>query len=393
MVPPPSVETQAELINRPTAGVKKAVDDVTTFERGYIPPNFTIKEIREAIPAHCFERNALRSASYVAKDVAAIAVLVYAATFIDAHLPLVWRYVAWPLYWFFCGAFATGIWVLAHECGHHAFSRSTALNNTVGFILHTALLVPYHSWRITHSKHHKYTGHLDKDQVFVPKTRSKLGLPKDASQRHSALEDAPIITLLRLIGQQLIGFPLYLSLNVSGQSYDRWANHFNPSSPMFDPKNFYDVILSDVGMIVVLSAIVYFSYAYSFLAVAKYYLIPYLVVNHWLVLITFLQHTDPKLPHYREGQWDFVRGAATTVDRHLGFLDPIFHRITSTHVAHHYFCTMPHYHAEEATKHLAKVLGSYYIFDDTPIFKALWRSHNECKYIEDEGQVVFYKKN
>jgi omega-6 fatty acid desaturase / acyl-lipid omega-6 desaturase (Delta-12 desaturase) len=37
--------------------------------------------------------------------------------------------------------------------------------------------VPYHSWRITHAKHHASTAHLTQDQVFVPKTRSQLGLP------------------------------------------------------------------------------------------------------------------------------------------------------------------------------------------------------------------------
>ena len=52
---------------------------------------------------------------------------------------------------------------------------------------------------------------------------------------------------------------------------------------------------------------------------------------------------------------------------------------------------MPHYNAEEATKHIEKVLGHYYIFDDTPIFKALWRSYVSCKYIEDEGDIIFYK--
>lgn len=36
--------------------------------------------------------------------------------------------------------------------------------------------VPYHSWRITHGKHHAATGHMDQDQVFVPSTRSELGL-------------------------------------------------------------------------------------------------------------------------------------------------------------------------------------------------------------------------
>ena len=39
-----------------------------------------------------------------------------------------------------------------------------------------SLGVPYHSWRITHAKHHASTAHMTQDQVFVPKTRSQLGL-------------------------------------------------------------------------------------------------------------------------------------------------------------------------------------------------------------------------
>ncbi|CAG8654240.1 7552_t:CDS:2, partial [Scutellospora calospora] len=347
------------------------VDEVTKFERDYVPPNFTIKELRQAIPAHCFERNTLRSASYMVKDLAVIAVLVYAATFIDTHFPQTIR-----------------LWVIAHECGHRAFSPYKFINNTVGFILHTALLVPFHSWRITHSKHHKHTGHVKKDQVFVPKTRTRLGLPpkdKDHDDETSIFEETPIVSLVTLIAQQLFGWPLYLIINASGQEYKgRWVNHFNPSSPIFEPKHYNDIIISDIGIIIALSCICYFSYIYSFMTVVKYYLIPYLIVNHWLVLITYLQHTDSKLPHYRDEQWNFVRGAACTVDRHFGFLDSIFHRISSTHVAHHYFSKMPHYHAEEATIHLKKVLGSYYIFDDTPIFKALWESYNQCRFIEDE---------
>ncbi|CAH1760051.1 12234_t:CDS:2 [Entrophospora sp. SA101] len=382
------------------------------YERNYVPPNITIKELRDVIPPHCFQRSTLKSMSYLAKDLIAIMILAYGATFIDkyiASLPL--RFLAWSFYWFWCGAFATGIWVIGHECGHQSFSPSKKINNIVGFIFHSALLVPYHSWRISHSKHHKHTGHITKDQVFVPKTRSRRGIPqsyvaKDAMDdiddknnsslqkgNHSVFEDTPIFILLNLIGQQLFGFPLYLSLNYSGSEiYDKlWTNHFDPTSPIFDPKHYGDVIISDIGMIGIFSIIGYSIYKFSLLAVVKYYLIPYLVVNHWLVMITFLQHTDPKLPHYRDGKWNFVRGAICTVDRHFGFLDSIFHRITSTHVAHHFFSQMPHYHAEEATEHLKKVLGPYYMFDDTPMFKALWRSYSKCKFIEDEGDIVFYK--
>ncbi len=47
---------------------------------------------------------------------------------------------------------------------------------------------------------------------------------------------------------------------------------------------------------------------------------PYLIVNNWLVMITFLQHTHPSLPHYHSYEWDWLRGALSTVDRSYGFL-------------------------------------------------------------------------
>lgn len=46
----------------------------------------------------------------------------------------------WSLYGFFVGLFATGLWVVAHECGHDAFSAHIWLNNFVGWILHSALV-------------------------------------------------------------------------------------------------------------------------------------------------------------------------------------------------------------------------------------------------------------
>ena len=44
------------------------------------------------------------------------------------------------------GAVCVGVWVLAHECGHQAFSRYQVVNDSVGLVLHSCLLVPYYSW-------------------------------------------------------------------------------------------------------------------------------------------------------------------------------------------------------------------------------------------------------
>jgi omega-6 fatty acid desaturase / acyl-lipid omega-6 desaturase (Delta-12 desaturase) len=118
--------------------------------------------------------------------------------FIQLPYPILYgvsRFAIWAFYTFAAGLVMTGLWVIAHECGHQAFSESKHVNNFVGYILHsgyifsslfnlslvispiTRLGVPYHSWRITHGKHHASTGHMDLDQVFVPKTRSQMGLP------------------------------------------------------------------------------------------------------------------------------------------------------------------------------------------------------------------------
>lgn len=77
-------------------------------------------------------------------------------------------------------------------------------------------------------------------------------------------------------------------------------------------------------------------------------------MNHWLVLITFLQHTDPILPHYRAPEFTFPRGALATLDRNLlGDCGPIMgwigahatHGISETHILHHISSKIPHYNA------------------------------------------------
>jgi hypothetical protein len=100
---------------------------------GWEIPDFSIKEIRDAIPAHCFERDTLRSFSHVAYDLSIIAALGYAATFID-QIPYSWiRVLLWPAYWIAQGIVATGVWVIAHECGHQAFSPSKVCMQSMYF--------------------------------------------------------------------------------------------------------------------------------------------------------------------------------------------------------------------------------------------------------------------
>ncbi|KAL0915948.1 hypothetical protein M5K25_013419 [Dendrobium thyrsiflorum] len=341
-------------------------------------PPFTLSQIRKAVPPHCFNRSTLRSFSYILYDLLISTVLFYLAVTLLPTLPSPYSLLAWPLYWFAQGCILTGLWVIAHECGHHAFSDSSLLDNTVGLILHSLLLVPYFSWKYSHSRHHSNTGSLDRDEVFVPKTRSSIPW-------YYPYLNNPLARLLTLAVTLTLGWPLYLILNVSGRPYPRFACHYDPYSPIYNARERAQIFLSDAGVLAAFYLLYRLSSAFSVLWVIRLYGVPLLIVNAWLVIITYLQHTHPALPHYDSEEWDWLRGALATVDRDYGFLNRVFHNITDTHVAHHLFSTMPHYHAMEATKAIRPLLDVYYRRDDTPVLKALWREATECIYVEAEG--------
>jgi fatty acid desaturase len=68
------------------------------------------------------------------------------------------------------------------------------------------------------------------------------------------------------------------------------------------------------------------------------------ILDLWtVIMITYLHHTDPTLPHYRGKEWNFQRGAAATVDRpFLGWQGRFFlHDVAHYHVVHHFFPKMP----------------------------------------------------
>lgn len=354
-------------------------------------PPFSLSQIKKAIPPHCFQRSVLRSFSYVVSDLTISSIFYYLATSYIPHLPSPLSFFAWPLYWVLQGCVLTGVWVIAHECGHHAFSDYSWLDDTVGVILHSFLLVPYFSWKYSHRRHHSNTGSLERDEVFVPKPKSELSW-------YSKYLNNPPGRFLTLVATLTLGWPLYLAFNVSGRKYDRFACHYDPYGPIYSDRERLQILISDIGVLTVTLALFRLMAARGIGWVICVYGMPLLIVNGFLVLITFLQHTHPALPHYDSLEWDWLRGALATVDRDYGVLNKVFHNITDTHVAHHLFSTMPHYHAMEATKAIKPILGEYYHIDRTPIYKAMWRETKECIYVEPDedardGNGVFWYRS
>lgn len=66
---------------------------------------------------------------------------------------------------------------------------------------------------------------MERDEVYVPKTRADLGIPKEsegAIDYEDYLGDTPIYTLFALIRQQVLAFPAYLREFAS--SYLQWLD-------------------------------------------------------------------------------------------------------------------------------------------------------------------------
>ena len=36
-------------------------------------------------------------------------------------------------------------------------------------------------------------------------------------------------------------------------------------------------------------------------------------------------------------------------------------------------------------------IGEHYHYSEKPVFRALWDNYNDCQFVEDEGEIVFYK--
>ena len=327
---------------------------------------FTLKTLRDAIPPHCFQPSVWKSLSYFFLDIGIISGLYAIAYTLDS-----WFF--WPIFWLMQGTMFWALFVVGHDCGHRSFSRYTWLNDLIGHLSHTPILVPFHGWRISHRTHHNNTGNIDTDESWYPVTASKY-------QEMSFWEKLARFELVLFV------YPLYLFK----RSPDRKGSHFLPSSPLFRPSEKWDVITSTICLISMIGLLGFLTYQWGFMWLLKYYLVPYVIFVMWLDLVTFLHHTDSDIPWYRGKDWYFLKGALSTIDHDYGFINNIHHNI-GTHVAHHIFLNMPHYHLKTATEAIKPILGEYYRKSERSIFQAFWRSYKSCYFVPDQGGKVYYQ--
>jgi omega-3 fatty acid desaturase (delta-15 desaturase) len=326
------------------------------------------EKVLAAIPATCFEKNPITSVFYFLRDYLFMGILYFLYPYCNHWaLKIVW--------WNVTGFFMWAIFVIGHDCGHGSFSDYTWLNEICGQIAHTSILVPFHGWRISHRDHHMKHNNIQQDKTFPP---------FDKEDYHSMPAHLKAVRFTYLM---VFLFPIYLTLD-----YDSTAgNHFNPyNKKLFrSATEFWQGLSSTICITLWLS---FLFYHFTVMQLIDAYFIPVIIFGWWLVVVTFLHHTDDKGTFYHEDEWTFLKGAATTFDRSFGWIIDHLHHDIGTHFVHHLFFTkIPHYHLVEATEHAKKALGDVYKKDDTPIFTAFNKSLSNCLWVEKDETGFKYK--
>jgi len=288
---------------------------------------------------------------------------------------LKYGFLFFPIYWYIQGTLYTSFFVLGHDCGHGSFSFYPLLNNIVGTILHTWILAPYYTWKVTHNKHHKNTNNIDKDEVFYPQR----GIKYEPSIRDNIFLWFPGV-----------GWFYYIIFGYT----PRTVNHLNPLEPMFR-KHLIGVCMTLGSYLGMFYLMYLYANSFGFKNLVIYHLIPVFIFACYMVIITMLHHTEVDLPWYADSEWNNVKGQLSTVDRHYGHVHTVLHSI-GTHQIHHLFTKVPHYHLEEATEHFRKAFPELVRINEESVlfsFARMGKIFIAQRGIDQDTRVFTYSAN
>ncbi len=358
----------------------------------------SMKEFKSVIPSQYFNTKTLTSFGYLLQSTL-IQLVVIA---IGLTIPLTQRMIPiWILYALLSGTTAMGFWVIAHECGHGAFSKNRALETITGYLLHSLLLVPYFSWQRSHSVHHRFTNHITKGETHVPIVIGGNGISEKVGGEKELVFSNKLgktkYGILQLVLHLIFGWPAYLLTGSTGGIKYGTSNHFWPRKP-FSKKLWPEVWakkvwISDIGVAGVMISLIMLAMNHGIFLIIGMYFGPLLIVNCWLVLYTWLHHTDSDVPHLSNSEFSFMKGAFLSIDRPYGkVINFLHHHIGSSHLVHHVCPSIPHYHAKKVTLIIKKEFKKAYLFNPDPIHKALWNIACNCIAVTsdiDEGKYIW----
>jgi acyl-lipid omega-6 desaturase (Delta-12 desaturase) len=187
--------------------------------------------------------------------------------------------------------FTVRLFIIFHDCGHGAFFKSKAWNDTVGIFFGILTFTPYYRWHHAHLIHHRTAGNLDKrgvGDVWTLTVEEFNKLPKGRKLFYRIYRNPFIMFGLGAVLIFLI------------------TNRFTRKD--FSRRERISVYVTNLGIVAVAAGI-------SLLIGFKSYLLIQIPVIYFAsasgVLLFYLQHQFPDVHWYRDEEWDYSTVAIT----------------------------------------------------------------------------------
>jgi acyl-lipid omega-6 desaturase (Delta-12 desaturase) len=296
-----------------------------------VDADIRLKDIIKTLPQECFQKSHRKAWSSVLLTVLAVGLGFVAI----ANSP--WFLL--PLAWLFAGTAFTGLFVIAHDCGHRSFAKRRWVNDWVGQSLLLLLIYPFHSWRILHNHHHLHTNKLQVDNAWHP---WKL---EEYQEAHP---------LMKKVYQALRGRFWWLA------SIVHWFKlHFELSE--FSPRD-HGKVKTSIASVMIFAA-VFFSvliWTSGLWGVITFWLMPWLVYHFWMSTFTLVHHTTVSVQFRPTETWSEAEAqlAGTVHCSYPRWIEILCHDI-NVHIPHHISVAIPSYHLRTAHESLIQNWGSY----------------------------------
>lgn len=336
------------------------------YKKVLVPPkDLKLSDIMETIPKEVFQKNPWKAGLCVLLTIVASAVGVF------------WIYKSpWfllPFAWFYTGTAWTGLFVIAHDCGHRAFAKSRLVNDIVGTLCLLPLIYPFEAWRIQHNIHHQNTNLLDIDNAWQP-------------FQTSHWEQA---TSFQRLVFRIIKGPLWWFASVGHWlKYHFHMDYFKESQRK---RVLFSCALVIVFFLVMTTCLVRQT---GWLGFVKYWLVPWIFYHFWMSTFTMIHHTAPHIPFLTKEQWSNARASlGLTVHCDYPFWIVLLCHNINVHIPHHISTQIPMYNLWKAHNAL-KQQWSPYMNEAQFGWTLLSSIIRRCHIYDDElTYVSFPKKN
>ena len=262
----------------------------------------------------------------------------------------------------FAGLSLVGLFVLVHDCGHYAFSKSVILNDLVGFLSFIPMLNSFYAWRAAHDFHHR-NNQIRKVDPDWPEL-----LATDEEWTRIPWHEKLAV---RLGPGHATGLVIGFWVGMLKRKF------FFVLIPQMKMTRKEALLLTFQNILSVVLSVVFIVSYFRFLGTDKFLLMyggPVIVATITGAFLTFIQHSHPGSYVFDQGSFDPVLSQVhSTVNvRFHPFLEFMWLKI-NIHLPHHILAGIPWYHLEKSSEALKRIYPK-----DVREVTFSWRMLKDC---------------